>query len=330
MFHRIHFSVLLMGCVIGLCGTIHSLPLFDNIPLADEFTVLRADYDHDDITVYKFLEEQKNSYIVFIKDVNGNHYVVKQERDRTLKNQFRALCEVLCARIASEIAIPSHHVRLLPVGVSFPGKFIVKRVATLHTLVPGKTIRTLVEGHYAKLDIKQATDTNVPVEKQGFTERTIFYMSLHPQLPYIVALDTFTGNKDRNKANILYDEETDSFYAIDMSLMHDATQEKQSVVQIACQQVYNMIDRHKKYTDKELQALSQYRLVLQDLVKKFPPKKTCELFDAILMESGLLSQQSGYDEKEINALLSLYKRAIKESYVDVKKLIYLLYILINN
>src|SRR5579864_2150322 len=122
---------------------------------AHEFRLLDSTYDHDNIVVCKFLEAQKSSYIVFIKDHEENEYIVKQERGKTLKNQFRSISETLCAYIANEVSIPSHHVRLLPINNSFPGKFITKRLATVHTVVPGCTIRTLLHDEYAKLDIKQ-------------------------------------------------------------------------------------------------------------------------------------------------------------------------------
>jgi hypothetical protein len=294
------------------------------------FTLLSPSYDHDNIIVYKFLDQQKNSYIVFIKDEEDNHYIVKQEKGRLLKNQFRSLCETLCAHIATQLSIPSHYVKLLPIGMNFPGKFISKRTATLHTKVPGNTIRTSTHNLYSKLDIKQATDNNLPFDRQGLNERTIFSMSLHPQLPKIVALDTFIGNKDRNKANILYDSVTDAFYAIDMSLMYDIVGNRKSVAQIACEKITYMIEQHQKFSKQELQALNAYRIVLQDLVKEFPPKKIGDLLDALILESGLIGALSPFAEKDVYALSNVYKRAMKQSYAEVKKLIYLLYVLINN
>jgi hypothetical protein len=301
-----------------------------NFNITKEFKIIDPDYDHDNICVYKFLDQQKSSYIVFIKDLEGNSYIVKQEKGKLLKNQFRSLCEALCAYIAYEISIPSHRVTILPAGVPFPGKFITKRIATLHTLVPGNTIRSLVHSEYAKLDLKQTTNNDIPFEKQGLNERTIFSMSLHPHLPYIVGLDTFIGNKDRNKANILYDDETDSFYAIDMSLMYDVFSDRQSVAHVACEQVRCMIEQHKKFTKKEQEALLLYRSVLQELVLKFPPKRMGDLLDNLLEESGLIGEKSSCNEKEVYALLNVYKQVIKQSYIDIKKLIYLLFILINN
>ncbi len=292
--------------------------------------LLATDYDHDTLTIYKFLNTQKNSYIVFLHDNQDNHYIVKQEKEGLLHRQFRAISEVLCAYIACQASIPSHHVALLPIGMSFPGKFITKRVATLHTLMPGTTIRSSEGGKYSKIDLKQETNIDLPFDRQGFNERTIFYMSLHEQLPKIVALDTFIGNKDRNKANILYDSATDSFYVIDMALMHDVLGKRKRVAQIACEQVISMIDQKKKFTKDEVEALLSYRAVLQELVQQFPPRKTIDVFEKLLIESGLLGEASPFEQQAVDQLSHLYKRAIKESYKDIKRLIYLLYILINN
>ncbi len=307
----------------------HKITFIDKENFSDPFKILNIGYDQDDVEVYKFLDTQKNSYIVFVKDNEGNHYIVKQERTKTLTRQLRAISETLCAYIAHVISIPSQCVTLLPPGFSFPGKFITKRIATLHTLVPGQTVRSSTTGKYSKIDIKQTTDPEIPFEKQGFTERTIFFMSQHLDLPKIVALDTFTGNKDRNKANILYDSGTDSFYAIDMALMYDAFSNRKPIAQIACEHVIRMLEQKKQFTTQEQQGLSLYRSTLQDLVREFPPKIMFELLDSLVVESGLLAATSPFAEKEVISLINTYKRAIKQSYTETKKLIYLLFLLMN-
>lgn len=290
--------------------------------------LLDADYDHDKLVVYKFLDTQKSSYIVFIKDDEGNHYIVKQEKCFSLSKQIRSIAEALCAHIASVLSIPSQQVKILPVGFSFPGKFMTKRVGTIHTLVPGDTIRSNPDGLYGRLDIKQPTDNTIPFEQQGFTERTIFWMSQHPDLPLIVALDTFVGNKDRNKANILYDSESNSFYAIDMALIYDIESDRKPVAQIACEQVTQMIMKNKQFTEKELEALHAYRSMLKRLVSNFPPNVMCKLLDKFFIESKIVKTHL-FSTKDIMSLLNGYKRAIKQSYVDIKKLIYLLFVLMN-
>ena len=115
-----------------------------------------------------------------------------------------------------------------------------------------------------------------------------------------------------------------------MSLMYDIVGNRKSVAQIACEQITRMIEQHQKFSKQELQALNAYRTVLQDLVKEFPPKKVGDLLDALIVESGLIGKLSTFAEKDVYALSNVYKRAMKQSYAEVKKLIYLLYVLINN
>lgn len=290
--------------------------------------LLDTDYDHDKIVIYKYLDTQKSSYIVFIKDEDNNHYIVKQEKCPSLSKQFRAVSEALCAHIALSLGIPSQQVKIIPVGMPFPGKFMINRVGTLHTLVPGDTIRSMPDSLYGKLDIKQPTDATIPFEQRGFTERTIFWMSQHPDLPLIVALDTFVGNKDRNKANILYDIESNSFYAIDMALMYDVESNRKPVAQVACDHVTEMIANNVVFTEQELEALRIYRSMLKQLVLNFPPATMCTFLDKFFLESKIV-KTSLFKTKEIMSRLNAYKRAIKQSYIDIKKLIYLLFILIN-
>lgn len=290
--------------------------------------LLDQSYDHNLISVYKFLDTQKSSYIVFIKDNEDKHYVVKQEKNPSLNKQFRAMAEALCAYVAQTVSIPSQEVYIIPMGVPFPGKFITKRVATLHTRVPGSTIRSLPDGRYAKLDIKQSTDVTTPSDRQGFNQRTIFWMSRHKDLPSIVAFDSFFGNKDRNKANIFYDPVSDRFYSIDMALMYDVFSARRSVAQVGCEQLLLMIKNNVTFNSAEIKGLRAYRDMLRQLVQLFPPKKMCELVDMFFNEMAVVTENS-QSQKDIAATLELYKRAIKKTYVDIKKLIYLLLILIE-
>jgi hypothetical protein len=297
--------------------------------LMNYFDLINPEYDHNRITVYKFLETQKSSYIIFIQDDEENHFVVKQEKADSMSKQFRAVSEAVCAYIAYFTAIPSHKVCIIPTNVPFPGKFITKRVATLHTLVPGYTIRSNPKGLYAKLNIKQSTELDIADDQRGFTEQTIYWMSQHPDLVLITALDTFLGNKDRNKANILYDPEGDSFYSIDMALMFDILSDRKLVSLVACENVAAMIENNKIFTVQELYALQHYRTILKKLVKKFPPKVLMEIFNKYYEVSGITDIKAP-KSKMISVILNGYIRAIKQSYVHIKKLIYLLSILISN
>lgn len=57
----------------------------------------------------------------------------------------------------------------------------------------------------------------LPPEKTGLTLAVIQDMAKHPDLPKIVALDTFVGNADRSCPNLYYDKVADRFCGIDMA-----------------------------------------------------------------------------------------------------------------
>jgi hypothetical protein len=295
------------------------------------FAILDSDYDHNLIVIKKFLEEQKNSYIVFIIDDKGNQYVVKQEKNPYLQRQYCIVSEAVSAYVAQSIGLFSQRVQIIPVGVPFPGKFITKRAATVHTFVVGDTIRSMAKSSnkYEKLDIKQDTDSSTPAERQGFNERTIFWMAQHPDLTAICAFDTFMSNPDRNKANTIRNEDDDHFYVIDMAGVYDIFSGRKSVSEIACQQVTLMIEGHKKFSQQELAAIIRYRETLKKLIAEFPPQRMIILFEHFFKQTRIVAGPL-FSTQDIDKVLSAYKRAIKQSYVEVKRLAYLLLILIED
>ena len=289
----------------------------------DSFTLLDKSYDHDLIRVNKFLEHQKNSYIFFVSDADGNNYLVKQPRSMFLKDQLSVIFEKLSADIAHEVGILAHSVCIIPAGTSFPGKIIAKRVATLHTVVPGQMIRVLKDGKFAGINIKQTNDMSVSPENQGLCEENIYYMSLHSDLALIMALDTFIGNRDRNKANVLYDERTGHFYAIDMSCIYTVYKGEKNLALIAYEHLENMIMRKKKFSDDELLSLRAYRDMLKKLVDKFPPDYVFFLLKKYITDTRLIDRHY-YTVNDIFFLLNDYKVVISESYKDVNRIIALL------
>src|SRR5579863_2130019 len=238
-----------------------------------KFPLLDPRYDKSTITVYTFLESQKYSYIFFIEDAQDRQYVIKQQKSGSLGKQFRVVCEMLCAHMAELVEIPAHLVRMLSAGLAFPGKFLTDRTASLHTKVPGITVRDLIDHPYAKLDIKQNNDSFLSSDQMGLNKRVISNMALHPTLPLIVALDTFVSNRDRSKANVIYDEKNDAFYAIDMALIYDTSEGRKLLAQLSCDQVESMINKKEIFTALELEGLKRYQETLMQLISYFTPKR---------------------------------------------------------
>ena len=216
---------------------------------AKHFALLDVNYDKSLIKINKYLEKQKHSFVFFIEDHKGNEYIVKQDRSSTLKHQFQVVLEKLAAYMADKIGVSTQKVEIIAADVDFPGKLILERPASIHTKMPGITIRELKSGPYQNLYIKQGSNLERPHEKHGLNKKVIENMSMHPQLTQMVAFDTFTANRDRNKANVLYDEVRNSFYAIDMACIYDIDHPSRLfITKLACKNIQSMIDSAVEFT----------------------------------------------------------------------------------
>lgn len=285
------------------------------------FAILDPNYDHNTIKIKKFLENQRHSYVFFIEDANENPYIVKQDRSFSSKHQIFVVLEKLAAYIADKIGISSQKVEILPAGVCFPGKAIAKRPASIHTCMPGVTIRELTKGPFSHISIKQGGNPKESLKYLGINEKVIKSMSEHEDLPPIVALDTFTGNRDRNQGNLIYDELNNKFYSIDMGVIYDVLREDRvPIAMLACKNIESMIHETVSFTQKELCALDHYRSVLLKLLENFPPDKTYFLLCLFAREAGLLDTNTKFK----SSMFQSYKIAIEETYYQCEHLIDLL------
>lgn len=282
------------------------------------FQVLNDDYNN--IVVDKILENQKHSHITFIKDQHNNCYVVKQDKSFSLKAQLQVALEMLSAYIAASIGISAHQVQIIPVGASFPGKVVVERPATIHTFVPGSMIRALKKKIYSGFSINQGG--NPTRQAQGFTVSVIKCMSWHQDLPFIVALDTFIANRDRSRKNILYDEISNRFYAIDMALVYDMPSEELFIPRLTCDNVEFMIKNKVSFKKRKWKAIRYYHSTLLQLLEHFPPQTTCALLDEFVRKAGL--NEKYYNDIAFHNVLEKYKVVIKKAYSENECLVGLL------
>lgn len=284
------------------------------------FELLNEDYDHDKIVVYKTLEDQKHSYITFLKDLDGNCYVVKQDKSFSLKAQFQVVLEVVSAYMAEQLHISAHQVELLPVGTIFPGKIVIERPATIHTLVTGLVIKDIAYKLFAKFSINQGG--NQKYSARGLTEFVIKCMSRHADLSPIVALDTFIANRDRSRKNLIYDEYKNKFYAIDMALVYDPPLEDLFIPYLSCKNIEVMIKRGTSFKKRKKKALHSYYHTLLQLLEKFPPEATYSLVYEFAEKSGLVEKYN--NNIAFENLLLKYKTVIEKAYSENKRLVILL------
>jgi hypothetical protein len=141
-------------------------------------------------------------------------------------------------------------------------------------------------------------------------------MAKHPDLPKIVALDTFVGNADRSPSNLYYDEMTDRFCGIDMAASFSSP-----LALAAYQQLKKMKKSH--LTSDELSALKDYAATLEFLIKNWPPDKQ----ESILLE---YSEMAGFKngsclfDQNVAERIEFHKKCIKDNYQNCMNLLKLI------
>ncbi len=288
-------NVLLIVCytLSVSCTTESSIPF--------SFSVL--DYSNKKFTVLQIKLFRKKNYISFVVDEKQDAFIIKQNNKPRLT--FRFIGEVLGAYIANANEIAANHVTIIPAGVALSGKVRVEQPATLHTVVPGQQVKS-----NSPFYIRQ---------RKGLTDSIIHAMSLHSDLPAIVALDTFIGNRDRNHVNLFYDEESNKFWLIDFGDLFS----KRILSSLASNCINTMLEnRELKLTMQELNGLIMYRDTLIKLVKKYPPHTLHEKIDHLVIQAGI--KPSIVLSKGVTRRIQLYKNNIAQNYEDTKELIIVL------
>ena len=292
---------------------------------AYNFELLNSHYDRSKIMIYDFFKN-----VTFVKDHLGRCYVIKQKNRKTEKKfakSFTVVFEMLSAHIAKQLKIPAHHVRILPVGMNFPGKFIKNQVGTIHTLVPGCMVSKLHDSSYCNIDLKQYNSLQTSSCKLGLNRKVIADMALHPDLPRIVALDTFLCNRDRNGSNIFYDKVSDRFYAIDMENIYEAGDGRVLVVILSCRKIRRMLENNEYVSNKELQALKRYQETLVRLIDTFPPHKVTDLIHRFAKDARF--KKKFLFDKKVLKLIENTNYKIRKAYSRTKVLVELLTIFIS-
>ena len=262
--------------------------------------------------------EGKNSYISYLKDVDGAFFVVKQKRNTSVYAKLCIVRDTLSAYIAEKLKIPTNYVCIISPDVPFPGKQFMREPASLHTYAACFTIRDQTS-IYDDLYVQQRWKPKWSYEEKGLTVAVIKNMALHPDLPKIVALDTFIGNSDRHSGNLCYDPDTDTFCGIDM----DDTFDK-NLCKVACDHIRVILaDESIVFIPCQVRGLMLYKTTLEKLIKNFPPHK-------LQKKLGFFARQVGFAPRSkfytigIQHKLRCYKAIMTESYQSAKQLVCML------
>jgi len=287
------------------------------------FEVLDPLYDQKNIEIIKIKDKGKLVYVAIIEDLlYKKKYCVKQYY--AAARIFLSLKEVLISGIAESANVPVNCVRLIPAETFFSGKCYEKKMATLHTFTPGKSLRST--GNYPGVDIKQFSQGR---KIFGITRNIINYMSLSPNLARIVALDTFTGGTNHSRGNIFFDEKSNNFYGIDL---------KRAFLKNLSRLAYENIKKMhviKSFTSRQIDVLKIYRDTLKELIARNLPGDICRNLDTLVKTTNLKKKRRFFGDEHIyllnNKFVPLTSNSVKEckvmifqNYDSAKKLVMLL------
>jgi len=262
------------------------------------------DNDPQKVEVLTILE-MRFCYISFVR-IDGKKYIIKQKKSNCLRKLVGVVRDAIMAHYAENF-IKAHQVDIIPAGRAFPGKLRTDWPATIHTIAPGRMIKDQ-DSRYNSMNIKQAD--------VGFRRDMLPWMVKDPVLVKIVAFDTFLCNHDRHRGNLFYDSKTDSFCAIDMDSAF-----KHNLCALACQNFTAMLSNKKlQLSNKELNALIEYKGHLQFLIENYRPEDTLAMYDYFVQKAGFVEGSDLYLEK-FALEMEHNRQTIVQSYQDAKRLV---------
>jgi hypothetical protein len=162
------------------------------------------------------------------KVTHGNSlYILKQINDSSIDEQFLLINDCIASTIGFESGVPVNEVLFIPYNAGSHLKLYPERAATLHCIVPGQDLESVLPEilpanfslHQRVINHSSVWQKKYPMSEnqQGLSKLIIESMCCHTDLPLIAAFDCFVGNSDRSNPNLFYDAQTDSFYGIDQA-----------------------------------------------------------------------------------------------------------------
>ncbi|MGE0009527.1 MAG: hypothetical protein AB7F19_03215 [Candidatus Babeliales bacterium] len=217
-----------------------------------------------------------NSFVSFLEDNDGSLYVVKQYKYSTCTSLLATtITELVALDIAHTVGVPFDTAYLVPAGVYCAGKEIAMP-ATIHTHAPGIRFDKYKGAKYHGVSLCQK-------DNQGLTREIISAMALHKDLAALVAVDTLTGNNDRNNRNLFYDEQADSFMAIDMGAAF-----RRDLCQPSCRVINQLLDGdYINLSMQECYGLRAYAATLKNMLIHFSPASLESMIDKYAVASGI-------------------------------------------
>lgn len=270
----------------------------------------------------------KNAVISKVTD-GKNLFIVKQIKNPSFEKQFQLITDTVVSTMGNSLGIHVNEVAFIPSHVGDHLKTYKDRAATLHRYIVGFDLQKehpLCLPIYFRLQqklIKNKFGTDGEVKEQssqGLKIITIETIGTHEDLPGIIALDTFSGNHDRNKSNMIYNKRSNCFYGIDQAMAYSMKIPSLSLIAAnKFEQLYK-----EKYFDtcssKVIDGLANYK---KNIVQLYQVMRPSIIIDAV---NGLISSLTGRDylsEKE-SEYLRFVQANIEDNHTNTLHLIIVL------
>ena len=270
-----------------------------------------------DYSLYEKIDEieARCSKIAVLAAPDGTRLLLKQRNKQDVRGLLMTVIETLGGIVAESIAIHSNHVELVAADNTSAFKFFKGYPATIHSFVPGKTLRHSKMSDQVTLNqrCRKSNDSDC-----GLTLDIIQTMSLHPDLAPIAALDTFVGN-NRHDSNLMYSEKDDRFYSIDYGAAFKVNLARKSIGSV--QRLLRQ--RDVSLSSSELGALEVYRATLSQLIALYPPAILSQKFDDLLERSHIKATMI-HKSSDFSKRINKHKRFFQENGEDSLTLLSLL------
>ncbi len=218
-----------------------------------------------------------------------NIFILKQINDPSFEEQFQLITDTVVSTMGNNVGVNVNEVSFVPYNIGNHLKTYKDRAATLHAYVDGVDIETehpmfLPQDFriQQRLRCPGVEDKKKLEELRGLRFLTLMSISYHKDLPGIVALDTFSGNFDRNQSNLIYSQKMNRFCGIDQAMAY--TVNVPSLSLIATHKLGLLFDQG--YFDScpqtVLNGLLNYKNVLVQLYETMRPKIVVDMMQSLI------------------------------------------------
>lgn len=260
------------------------------------------------------IEDRHRFRFIHIEDAQGRQFFLKQATEMTCG----LIGEVLGWELGRAVGVSAAPAWIVGKNDPVVGDLATKYLSTIHEVVDGEPPN--LDNALQQRVMVPWGGAGAPVqskEERGLVGRVIDGMALSPYLPKIAALDTFLGNSDRHDGNLLFNQETGIYYAIDFEYLMPCPFAKYALNYITF-----LRENGKVPTPPQRAALISYCQTLAQLIELFPPSVLWRLIKDIVAQTRLIDEETKkIRDPWIWSVLKLHKRTFVENYGYAKKLV---------